>query len=124
MNLAFNDPITMLTQAMRGLEGIQFDTLVGRGISGCMAAPIIARAMSKNFLIVRKENDGSHSGSAAEGSIGSRWIFVDDCISSGNTQRACMAVVERLAPKAVYVGAWLYQTGNYAELGYWVPAPV
>ncbi len=76
------------------------DTLIGRGLSGALIVPYVARALGLHWAIARKENDNSHSSEVVEGTIGERWVFFDDLICSGHTlvqtikrvQEACHAV--------------------------------
>lgn len=97
---------------------LQFDTLVGTGLSGAIIVPPLARALRKNYLIVRKSDDGSHSEYPAEGVLGKRWVFVDDLIASGATLRRVIDVVQGL-PSQVHksdfstelVAAFLYNDG-------------
>jgi hypothetical protein len=63
----------------------EFDTFVVRGMSGAIAGGILARSCKKNLYVIRKPNDGSHDGNKAFGIIGSRWLFLDDFVSSGDT---------------------------------------
>lgn len=85
LHAAFEKPEIMVAKATKVLEGVDFDTMIGTGLSGALVVPLIARAMNKAFAIVRKENDSSHRERAIEGTIGDRWIFVDDFVSSGAT---------------------------------------
>jgi len=112
---AYNDPAGIVTAAYRNLQGVEFDTFVARGLSGILVAPLLARAMSRNFLIVRKPNEGSHSSCAIEGTFGRKWIFLDDFIAGGATFRACREAVEKhaLVPHEL-IGAYCYQTSPLA----------
>lgn len=116
---AYNDPAGIITSAYRNLQGIEFDTFVCRGISGILVAPLLARAMSRNFLIVRKPNEYSHSWSEVEGTFGHRWVFLDDFISGGTTFHACRDAVERYVtvPHSL-VGVYLYQMMPNGNLVY------
>lgn len=108
---AYNDPAGIITAAYKNLRGVEFDTFVCRGISGILVAPLLARAMSRNFLIVRKPKEGSHSSSAIEGTFGHKWVFLDDFIAKGSTFMACREAVGRYVqvPHQL-VGAYCYQT--------------
>lgn len=101
----------------------EFDTLVGTGLSGALLLPKIANALKVDYLIVRKENDGSHSGNTAEGHLGNRWMFFDDLIDGANTfnrvYKAVNKIVEkenqksgwqRTIHKIEFVGAYLYNS--------------
>jgi hypothetical protein len=108
---AYTDPAGIITAAYRNLQGIEFDTFVARGLSGILVAPLLARAMSRNFLIVRKPNENSHSWSIIEGTFGRKWIFLDDFTSSGETFRACRDAIDSFVtvPHEL-VGAYEYHT--------------
>lgn len=116
------------------LEGRDFDTLVGTGFSGAVVVPALALALGKGFVLVRKESDDSHHGRGRLlGTLGSRWVFVDDFISSGSTRDRVMAKINDCSVDTVNVGAYLYgnfsNSGNfvtYSDLmgfGYSVPSP-
>lgn len=102
---AFEDP-TVLVRRFRealhkaGIHPNDFDTLVGTGISGTLVVPVLARALGKDFLIVRKPGDSHHHGSAvAEGNFNDsgKWLFVDDGIGTGTTYSRIRTVVNKLA---------------------------
>jgi adenine/guanine phosphoribosyltransferase-like PRPP-binding protein len=72
--------------------GPEFDSLAFRGVSGAMIAPSLADRLSLGIVAIRKPNDGSHSSAQVEASWGaSRYVIVDDLISSGRT---CRAIIE------------------------------
>src|SRR5215472_3764911 len=72
-------PAVMAVLAQDHLDGVSYDTMVGTGMSGALVVPVIARALRKNWLIVRKPGDHHHHGNAlAQGHLGDRWIAVDD----------------------------------------------
>lgn len=90
---------------------VEFDTLVGTGLSGTLVVPGLARATSKLWAIVRKD-DGSHSYNRVEGEIGLKWLFVDDLVMTGNTRDRVKEAVSRVTDnKAEYAGTYAYQ-GN------------
>lgn len=107
MKEAFGDPIKMISRASLSLRGVNFDTMIGRGLSGALAVPTLARALGKHWAIVRKD-DGSHSYDRVEGSIGERWVFVDDFVSTGKTMRATMREVRAACPTTTLVGVYQY----------------
>lgn len=82
------------------IEGVKFDTFVGRGLSGGIAASSMALRFNKNYLVVRKEGDSSHAALPAFGQLGKRWIFIDDCIASGRTFYETYAGVEQIVSDA------------------------
>jgi len=76
-----------LSRAYATLVDKDFDTLVGRGLSGALIIPELASILGKRWAVVRKPGDSNHREYAVEGTIGKRWIFVDDVISTGATYR-------------------------------------
>jgi orotate phosphoribosyltransferase len=113
---AFTRQKTLVEFARGSLAKVNFDTFVGTGLSGTCAVPLLAYALEKNFLIVRKTIDGTHSSSLVEGVAGNRWVFVDDLISSGSTfTRVYNAMEEHVGIE--FVGAYMYQSGQF---GSWI----
>lgn len=98
-------------------EHLEINTLVGVGLSGGLVVPTLARTLGMDWLVVRKDNDGSHSVEPSYGVLGDRWLFVDDCVASGRTIARALAGVE----KTVYdrdfdpewVGVFLYQHDEF-----------
>jgi orotate phosphoribosyltransferase len=117
LDAAINNPDTVLALARDKLQGVDYDTLIGTGLSGALVLPMLARGLGKEFAVVRKA-DNSHSGIKVEGSLGERWVFVDDLIASGATLAYARDQVCTHARKAghttAYVGAFLYHSGRYA----------
>lgn len=100
----------MLIAAMRTDIPVEYDTLIGTGLSGTLVVPTMARALDVRWAIVRKEDEQSHASTGIEGEIGTRWLFVDDFIASGNTYRRVRAAVTRVTAAGL-AGAWLYEKG-------------
>lgn len=111
LDIALDDLDTVISSAIDALEDVDFDTLVGTGFSGALVVPMLASAMDKNFILVRKPNDGSHHSGRLIGNLGRRWIFVDDFVSSGATRKR---VRDEIADNAegkfhtLYVGDYTY----------------
>lgn len=119
----------MIDDAREHLGGVDFDTMVGTGLSGALVIPVLAHALGKHWLIVRKDNDGSHSSVPVEGALGERWVFVDDFIATGATARRVRSKVLQLGPggdyegtywlpegqESHYVGDYLYGDGEYHQ---------
>lgn len=95
-------------------NGLKFDAVAFRGVSGALVAPLVAAALKKNLIVVRKDNEEAHSFARVEGLIGFdrgklnldgfRYILVDDFIGYGST---VLAVVEAMAehrPLGKFVG--------------------
>lgn len=101
------------------VEDREVDTLVGTGLSGVLAITKLATAIGIDYLAVRKENDGSHSSSMVEGDLGSKWMFVDDFVSTGTTfKRVYSAVTDaasRNRHKTKFVGGFLYERPEFRE---------
>lgn len=134
MRHAHESPRSIARTAREHLEGVEFDTMVGTGLSGALVIPPLARTLKVHWLILRKPTDDSHSCMAGEGTLGSRWLFVDDLIDSGATQaRVIKQVNEIIAterarahlaggtlPQARYVGYYLYN--GFGRPGFTAPA--
>lgn len=106
----FNVPERIILSYME--EAIKWpthDTFVGTGVSGSIAAGILAVATGKMYAVVRKRLDGSHSERILEGNVGQRWLFVDDFIAGGNTRRHVYAMMRGFVPSSQFVGSWLYR---------------
>lgn len=103
-------------------SGVQFDTIVFRGMSGCLIGPSVADILNKPFLMVRKENDGSHSSHDCEGHADiNKFIIIDDLICSGATidsiNRTFASEMPDKAQSANCVAIFLYNQ-SYAEMYY------
>lgn len=124
---AFEEPEQLEAAARERLAKVDFDTMIGRGLSGTLVIPWLARAMGKHWAIVRKPGESSHSTRRVEGVIGQRWIFVDDFISSGQTRRETRAAIElhctHHAHQTAYVGTYSYQDHTSDDGGRFEDAP-
>lgn len=80
----------------RKTNTVEFDTLVGTGVSGTVPLMSLANSLHVNWLTVRKPTDRSHNGNQLlSGKLGKRWIFLDDFISSGETLRRVYFEIEK-----------------------------
>ena len=92
------------------LAGLDFDAIAFSGMSGALIAPVLALALNKTLIMVRKFRDNSHSvsqrhGALVEGDFGAqRYVIVDDLTSSGRTARYIRDQIKAHAPSAVYIG--------------------
>lgn len=112
---AFGQPETLILNARANLKDIEYDTMIGTGLSGALVIPILARALNKHFAIIRKSTETSHSYKNFEGNIGYRWLFVDDFIASGRTLRTVYGtmthIIRQHATQPVqFIGAYCYDT--------------
>lgn len=89
---AFGNLTEMADRVRDRLGDLEYDTIVGTGLSGALVVPTLARELDKHWAIVRKE-DGSHSDNMIEGAVGRRWLFVDDFVDSGATVRRVIATM-------------------------------
>lgn len=110
-------PEVLRDLAEKYLTNVDYDTLVGTGLSGTIAVTDLARWLGKNYLVVRKPNDGSHSRHPVEGKLGKRWIFVDDLVQTGQTLARVYDVIETLRKNrgfsSEFVGSFLYADGCF-----------
>jgi len=96
-------------------------SLIGTGLSGTLAVPHLARHLGSLWGIVRKEIS-PHDSRLFVGAVEDRWIFVDDFVSSGATQRRVMDVISGLRTDdgqrydTTYVGRFCYEVWDYGEL--------
>ena len=128
---AVRDLPGVIDQCKQALRGIDFDTIVGTGFSGGVVIPALAMSMGKKFVLIRKESDDSHHGRGRlVGELGSRWIFVDDFVSSGRTRERVItkiadAVVGTDLGGTTMVGQFMYQRDQTGRFEYfaddWVP---
>lgn len=112
MDQAYNTGV-LRRKAHLDLDGLEFDTVVGTGLSGALVVPRLAEWFDVDFLIIRKPGDGSHSSSEFEGNLGRRWLFVDDFIDTGSTFNNVFCHVSYASEanrwETEFVGAWLYE---------------
>ena len=105
------EAITAELRLRTARSGLSYDTIVGTGLSGAIVIPALAKALGKKWLLIRK-GEQNHSGRAAEGDLGQRWLFVDDFTSTGRTRNRVKAVIERICDVSawgtVYAGSFLY----------------
>jgi orotate phosphoribosyltransferase len=80
-------PKELRNRAQTILKGVQFDTVVGSGISGVLPLLTIAEACQVSMMVVRKPHDlgNSHCDSLLEGTLNHKWLFVDDFVATGST---------------------------------------
>jgi len=94
-------------------DGPEFDTFVVRGMSGAIAGGILARSLDKHLWVIRKPDDSSHDSSRGFGTFGTKWMFLDDFVSTGNTfWRTYEGVEESVIDRQV----WDYALRRYVDL--------
>lgn len=130
-NRAFDSLDAIVDEMRIALEGVEYDTMVGTGLSGTLVIPTLARTFGTRWAIVRKEYS-PHTNSKIEGEIGHKWLFVDDFISSGETLRRVQSVISDIKWEGwdyttqshkteyidtEYVGSYLYERKEYKAPG-------
>lgn len=104
----------------------KFDFIAVRGCSGMLVGAPVSLAIGKPLVVARKPTEDSHSWSGKlinDAHAHGRYIFLDDFISSGATERAVIQAIEEARKndwqKCEYVGSyeycsgWEYDTGSY-----------
>lgn len=112
---AYQDIFAMVRQCVRELRSpcrnIAFDTIAVTGISGMLIGPTLAAVTRTNLVVIPKtDNESSHRNNGPVGVIGSRWIFVDDFICSGETRRRVREAIHKVCPDAIEVGTLEYNS--------------
>jgi hypothetical protein len=108
------DLIEIVETQLIGLD-IDFDSMVGVGLSGHLVLPIVARYFDVPFFAVRKPEDRNHelNGNTGRGSIGKRWILVDDVVTTGATvklaRQAVSDAVSKFNFRTTFVGTVCYE---------------
>jgi hypothetical protein len=134
----YEHPDQLIAEAQEKLAGVDFDTMVGGSQSAALAIPLLSRAMGKHMVIVRVPR--RYGKNDAEGDLGSRWLFVDDHIESGQTfaqiqqvirdlefreqssQRSLGWHVEDPVFRTELVGAYEYQPHDHGGAAIYTPA--
>lgn len=98
---AFENPQDLVDTAAMHLKNIDYDTLIGTGLSGSLVIPTLAYWLDKHYAIIRKPGDGSHAYKGFEGHIGKRWIFVDDFIATSGTLRRVINDMNNITAQTV-----------------------
>lgn len=105
-------------------KDLQFDSLAFSGMSGALFAPMLARSLGKELIMVRKRADQSrhnpgvnHSPFAVEGFSGCKlYVIVDDTVSMGGTVRHIVTEIKSFAPDAQCVGIFCYWDWTWKQL--------
>ena len=110
----------LLPKFVRIMKRFEFDVIAFRGMSGCLLAAPLSYLTGKPLIMVRKPNDGSHSGMRVEGDYAAKsYIIVDDFVSTGNTARKLIKAITEwpwpeTAPKCVGI-LCADEVNNYFE---------
>jgi adenine/guanine phosphoribosyltransferase-like PRPP-binding protein len=83
----------------------EYDTLAFSGYSGALIAPILALALGKELVLVRKPTDVRASGYDVEGYEDvKKYIIVDDFVYTGETAERIYKSIKKFAPDAKCLG--------------------
>ena len=92
-------------------SGLQFDKIVGRGMSGVIFATLLGYALDKPFCIARKEGDNCHGRHAyRNGPGGGTYLAVDDHASSGRSMEALVSFQKTYDPGATLVALFFWNS--------------
>jgi adenine/guanine phosphoribosyltransferase-like PRPP-binding protein len=94
---------------VKALKAVDFDTIVFRGFSGAVVGPVVAYQLGKDWALVRKEGESSHSSRCIEGTVGARYVVIDDFMESGQTINKSVEVVAG-AFESKCVGVYFYDS--------------
>ena len=112
--------------AVENLSRYDFDTIAFLGMSGACFAPLIAREMHKELIMVRRNfgHDGSGSKRPAEGNAAAkRYIIIDDLVASGQTAGTIVYGVEDFCARTFsdahpeFVGIYQYNYNRFDRPG-------
>jgi orotate phosphoribosyltransferase len=102
------------------LADVDYDMIIGTGLSGGLVIPKLADALGVDWGIVRKEEEESHRERRVEGTrFGRKWVFVDDFVASGATRRRVKAEVQRYCRDrgitTEYAGTYSYRNSRFTK---------
>lgn len=104
---------------------IEYDLLVGTGLSGSLSLSALRARLGVDIAIVRKPGDSEHAHYKIESTrdpYGAKWLFVDDLISSGATQSRVIRAME--GQQGEFKGSFLWNPpdGYVSDHAKFVPA--
>jgi hypothetical protein len=99
-----------VSAAIEILRSVNFDAIAVIGSSGTIFGGALSYATGKPLILVRKENDASHSNFQAEGDPVLRtYLFVDDTVATGASRSKVKWSIRHEFPHMEYVGTYTYQ---------------
>lgn len=109
-------------RAQDRLHDVEFDTMIGIGLSSALVIPTLADRFDCYWAIVRKDMENTHGSERIEGNIGKRWLFVDDFMASGQTGCNVMRHVREFCSdtgwRTELVGAYMYSDDDFFDTDY------
>ena len=100
----FEDRARVVEEAHALLADVEYDTLVGTGMSGALFVPQLAEELGKKWAIVRKESDDTHAYGKIIGELGEHYVFVDDFVETGDTLKHVTGTIIQQTRESEYVG--------------------
>lgn len=106
--------------AVRELRTVDFDSILVMGMSGAIFGGALSVRLQKPLILVRKEEDISHSTFQVQGYVhgAKRFIFLDDQICTGETfEKAFRTFIGERAPNYLpeFVGAYLHDFTRFYD---------
>ncbi len=117
-----NGVTRIVKKAVAALKDIDFDTIVFRGMSGALIAPIVAHVLGKEIVMLRKPEAQTHSSYKYEGYLNvQRYIIIDDFVSTGSTVGEIVSRMRDMVADVKFVGLYIYY-GTHGEAAGWYPS--
>lgn len=92
-------------KAVEILKKLKFDSIAFCGVSGALIAPVLAHALNKKLIVVRKNNQKSHSYLKVEGNYSSKtYVIADDFVTTGRTVKTIKREIKKEIPNAQCIG--------------------
>lgn len=115
--LTVNKCVNELRELMK--DGLEFDAIACRGVSGITIASPVSIALRKQLTVVRKDNEQSHANYGVEGLIRHphKYIFIDDFRASGRTLYESIEKIRHQQATAECVGMYSYNEGCGGYVG-------
>jgi adenine/guanine phosphoribosyltransferase-like PRPP-binding protein len=121
LDKALIDIQRVVAVAEEDLTDFGFDIIVCTGVSGMLVAPVVAHKLDKRICVVRATGLSKHANSLMEGvwCDGDRWLWLDDFIMSGETEKHVHSAVAEIAGEWVndlqYAGRYLWASGGLQQ---------
>lgn len=112
---AFSEPYreVVMEHFRRMCDQVRFDAIAATGTSGLLFGPLLAHAFGKKLVVVRKDNDGSHTSTRVEGWAGvERVVFLDDFVDMGETARRVDQKLREYLFDWEWAGAFLWNNSR------------
>lgn len=101
--------VETIKNLVRVLKNYEFDAIAFQGISGALFAPVVALALDKTLLAVRKGTSDCHSSRMVEGDYNAkRYVIIDDLVATGTTVSRILEEIHKAIPNAECIGTLTY----------------